>query len=661
LERAYSRILPRLVLFWGGIGCILIPASAQTGMFVPGITYTPPLRPLYVLTGDFNGDNIQDFIVVSDEGTGEPANAYVLLGNGDGTFKPATSYPLGIAGFSAPGVPSQGILIINNNGSPVEDLIVPIAVSNTVNVLLGKGDGSFGPLTTYAVDNHPAAAVVAETDGTAYPELAVVADGITANGSSVSILLGHGDGTFAPATIIPLAAPSPTSITSGYFRHNVFDTDLAIGTSTGIAVLLGKGHGTFQPEVDYPFSSAVTSIAVDDFNEDTFPDLAATHGNTVSILLGNGDGTFQAPKDYAVGNGARAIFVARALLNSDLNQDHHDDIVVANYDDNTSSVLLGYGDGTFQPALTFPVNGIRPNSIVIANFNGDNAPDLVVSTESGSTPGSLGSATVFLNSRGTSGTLSCSPTLIQFGQNTTCAAKFTPKLSDTPIPSGNVVINFQQALPPLCSGALDATGKMQCKGGNFLGIGGWGIHATYSGDKNYNPGAFGSTVLTVDDLGFSAISPVSATIAAGQTAQFEVELQAMGGQFNSILTCMGAPRDATCSLPANVKTPAQINVMVQTTSRTTAAFSGMQGSTWPWTIAIGGVLILPGISGRKRPRRQLARTLPLWFLLFLASCGGGSSGSTSNPNGTPAGTYTITLHAAAAGLTTSITFTLNVQ
>ena len=66
--------------------------------------------------------------------------------------------------------------------------------------------------------------------------------------------------------------------------------------------------------------------------------------DTVSVLLGNGDGTFQPVSSFAVGSRARRGG------GGGLNGDGHPDIVTANYGDNTVSVLLGNGDGTFQRA-----------------------------------------------------------------------------------------------------------------------------------------------------------------------------------------------------------------------------------------------------------------------------------------------------------------------
>jgi hypothetical protein len=75
-------------------------------------------------------------------------------------------------------------------------------------------------------------------------------------------------------------------------------------------------------------------------------------------------------------------------------------------------------------------------------------------------------------------------------------------------------------------------------------------------------------------------------------------------------------------------------------------------------MGVAGLILLPGVRKQRSPR--MARTLPLWFLVFLASCGG-NSGSKPNPNGTPAGTYTMTLTATAGGLKSSIPLVLAVQ
>ncbi len=113
-------------------------------------------------------------------------------------------------------------------------------------------------------------------------------------------------------------------------------------------------------------------IASADFNGDGHLDLAVTNiqSNTVSILLGNGDGTFQPHVDYA------AEFEPTSVTTGDFNHDGHIDLAVSN-DENILSIFLGNGDGTFQPRVNYPTTQ-EPSSILTADFNGDGNLDLAV-------------------------------------------------------------------------------------------------------------------------------------------------------------------------------------------------------------------------------------------------------------------------------------------
>jgi VCBS repeat protein len=149
--------------------------------------------------------------------------------------------------------------------------------------------------------------------------------------------------------------------------------NLSSGT---VSVLLGNGNGTLQSQQTFGtagvWPSAVSAV---DVNGDGNIDLAVTNyaSGSVSVLPGNGDGVFQNPLTFAVGSKPIAITV------TDLNRDGKPDIAVTNTDASASSVgvLLGNGNGTFQPQATFAA-GLGPHFIAVADVNGDGVPDLLV-------------------------------------------------------------------------------------------------------------------------------------------------------------------------------------------------------------------------------------------------------------------------------------------
>jgi hypothetical protein len=329
-------------------------AQFETRASFPASTY-----PYWVVTGDFNRDGKLD-LAVADSCCG--GNVAILLGNGDGTFKPAVYYAAGLAPAS--------LVAADLNGDGNLDLAVANFDSLYLSVLLGNGDGTFQAATqTPPLRTDSTFVSVGDFNNDKKLDLLVI-DGIC-----VSVLLGNGDGTFQP----PMEdCPSFTiaAVGLGDFNHDG-NLDLATAGSFGganyVNILLGNGDGTFRQGESYVGETAPQSIAVADLNGDGNADFVVGNFefNTLSVWLGNGDGTFQPAVDY------KTAFPTDVIV-ADFNHDGKLDLAASNFlAPGTASVFLGNGDGTFQPGVSYPA-GDELDSIAAGDFNGDHRTDLVV-------------------------------------------------------------------------------------------------------------------------------------------------------------------------------------------------------------------------------------------------------------------------------------------
>jgi hypothetical protein len=323
-----SKFLVRVLPFLLSLN---ISAGAATVGFKSAVTYPVGINPVAVVTGDFNGDGKADLAVANNgnPATGDNGSVSILLGNGDGTFQPAK------------------------------------------NVTAGKN-----PFVIQAADFNG--------DGRA--------DLVLIDGTGVGVLLGNGDSTFGPVTYLPTASGPSSLAVADLDGDNKLDLVVA---ASSLSVLLGKGDGTFQTHVDYAVSG-LGSVVVVDVNGDGRLDLATNVGQGIETFLGNGDGTFQPSVFCACGTGNRVSDFG-SIAGGDINGDHHGDLAVLFYDGTDINnpfyqqvVLIGNGDGTFQPIRSASkYSGSRPTPVGITDIDGDGHADLVWSF-SGSLVVSLG-------------------------------------------------------------------------------------------------------------------------------------------------------------------------------------------------------------------------------------------------------------------------------
>ena len=294
-------------------GPIVILLGKGDGTFSNGTPLTPPypFEPTSVVVGDFNQDGKQDLAVLSASGPGSIGSVNIYLGNGDGTFEVPKNFPVAGSGPSA----SRLLATADFNRDGVPDLVATNAGPNQVAILLGNGDGTFKPEVSYPTLTSPWNVVVGDVNQDGNLDLAVSSDA----SNEVSILLGNGDGTFQPYQAFAVGTGQVGSVALADFNHDGWP-DLAITNAPDnqvlIALNLKTASPTFATAVSYAMNYGPYYLTINDFNRDGNPDImSANGGDSIGVMLGNANGTFQAATYYPVGTAT--LFATAGDINGD--------------------------------------------------------------------------------------------------------------------------------------------------------------------------------------------------------------------------------------------------------------------------------------------------------------------------------------------------------
>jgi hypothetical protein len=364
----------------------LIVCTLGSVLFIPGngtLSFGAPVH-LATLPGqrvavaDMNGDGHPDLVVA------RTAGATVLLNNGAGGVASTQAY-------HASGFPS-GIGVADFNGDGKLDVAVSASFDSIVHVISGNGDGTLHGALNYDYQSGGCggsgeAIEVADFNHDGLPDVAV-----TDACNRVTALINNGNFKFTVVLPTNPITANPARTTVADINHDG-NPDIVIAGASTISVLLGNRDGTFQPELVTNISgSGFHHVIAGDFNEDGNPDLAYTEtappdstDTTVGIILGNGDGTFQ-PLSTVLTAGE----LPNGLATGDFNNDGHVDLAVLNGGDgiiSTVSIFLGTGTGTFTSGSVLST-GAFPIAIQAVDFNKDGKLDLVVANSGNGGAGS---------------------------------------------------------------------------------------------------------------------------------------------------------------------------------------------------------------------------------------------------------------------------------
>jgi hypothetical protein len=313
------------------------------------------------------------------------------------SFLPPVTFPVGVLPRAVT------VADFNNDGKP--DLAVvnqgPLSSStsqSSLSVLLGNGDGSFQPAVTTDVLNSGLAngnaesVAVGDFNRDGLTDIAVNTAGSA--GPAVEVLLGNGDGSFRPNHLILSVGQTPLSVAAGDFDGNgALDLVTANNTSGTLSLLLGNGDGSFRPRIDLTVGGAPRTVSVGDFNGDGRLDVVAAQqiGDTVSVLLGHGNGTFAPPLVFTTSG---HNFTPESMAVADVNGDGKLDLAIKSVsvlesDAFQVGVLLGNGDGTFQAPLLGAAQPGVSGDLALGDFNNDGLIDAAVADQLGAPTGNL--------------------------------------------------------------------------------------------------------------------------------------------------------------------------------------------------------------------------------------------------------------------------------
>jgi hypothetical protein len=663
--------------FTAAAGSLNVQAPANANLAPPGYYM------LFIVNGT-GVPSVATFVQVATSGSA-PAPAVSSITPNSGTINGGT--PVTITGTNfltgatviVGGNAATGVTVVSSTSITAT---TPAHAAGAGSVVVTNTDGQSGTLTngfTYIVTNPaPTVTSIAPNFGNPSGGTAVTITGTDfASGATV---------TFGGTAATGVTVVSGTSITATAPAHAAGVVTVAVTNTDNQTGTLNNGY-TYTTAIPAP---TVTSIT---------PNSGTTKGGTPVTITGT---NFLTGATVRVGGGTATGVTVVSSTSITANTPPHSagpgTVVVVNTDGQGASLANGFTYVVINSAPT--VTSITPNS---GTINGGTTVTITGT-------GFLAGATVKLG-----GTAASAVTVVTGGTITAttpahAVGAVSVVVTNTDSQSGTLANGYTYTNPPPTvtsitpnSGTANGGTAVTVTGTGFLSgaavsFGGTAATAvnvasntSITATTPAHTGGVVSVAVTNTDsqsgnlangytytagLGLNLPTGDSATVNAGQPASYTISIGGAGLSGSATLSCTGAPTGAKSSVPStqtfSATSSTTFTVSVTTTSRTIAELRPPASSTmpWSWTLAMTmlGIVFVPGIGASRRSLRRYLWLAPLTLTLFLASCGGGGTvgggptgGTQSNPNGTPAGTYNLSLTATSGTSTQTIPLTLTVH
>ncbi len=349
------------------------PPTTVCSAFAAGCaTDQGPQAPVSVAVGDFDSDGLLDAALANNDSN----SIVVLIGNGDGTFQPSIRFPAGSAIFGPDG-------IVAGDFDLDGDIDLAVATGEPdgeLSILTNGGSGRFETTGRFDSDSSiPRFVTAGDVDADGDLDVVVV-NGVC---DGVVILLNLGDGTFAdPRRLFDV--PCGRSATIADLNEDGL-LDIAVASSSGgndesdfVSVYIHVSGGLFAVGEHFDGGDSPNDLAAADVDGDGDNDLLVATGSPdygLMVLLNDGLASF------ALGGFTEIVIAPDAIIAGDWNGDGAIDVATANSLNDSVSVLLNHGDGTFAEQRVIAVGGEMAVAIASGDFDGDGDLDLVTANQ----------------------------------------------------------------------------------------------------------------------------------------------------------------------------------------------------------------------------------------------------------------------------------------